>query len=137
MKSNSIEIISKKKRNLLQKMYFFPKKQTNYYLKSNVFLLKSTIFKMVHLKKLDFSSQVYASMTFQYKITPKLSSTQMSKWWFFSEQEWETRHPWIDQLKKMILLQNHQKKNIFQGKLKIRHFQNKCLTLAMKPAFLA
>ena len=40
-------------------------------------MLKRAIFTMVQLKKLNFSSQVYVSMTFQYKITPKLSSTQM------------------------------------------------------------
>ena len=51
---------------------------------------------MVQMKKLDFSSQVYTSITFEYKITLKLFPIQVSKWWLFSEQKWESGRPWID-----------------------------------------
>ena len=62
-------------------MYFFSHKTNKLILtETNNVLLKRAIFKMVQMEKLDFSSQVYASITFQYKITPKLFPTQMSKW---------------------------------------------------------
>ena len=100
-------------------------------------MLKITIFKMVQMKKkLDFSSQVYASMTFQYKITAKLFSNQMSKWWFFFQSKNEkVAARGLTHLFWNVPTSKPSEKCIFQGNPKIRHFQTKCFTLAMKPHF--